>query len=425
MVKVTVLTFGSTGDVHPYIALAEALGGQGIGVRLATHGGYEEIARRRGLDFAAIGGEPTDILESELGSWWLRGGRNPFRFARGLAQVMEPLMQDVARQSGSACRDADAILVSLLGFYAGRQVAESLRIPLVLAPYVPIGATAAFPSPIMCVAPFLGASANRLTHLVGRHLMWQPVRRSINAVRRDVFGLPALSFRGLAAEIGANFWPVMYGYSSCVVPRPPDWDERSRVTGYWFLDRPPEWRPQPDVEAFVSDGPAPICIGFGSMHLPEVARVTDLVLRALRASRQRGILLGELASSGLDLPSTVCAIESCPHDWLFPRVAAAVHHGGAGTTAAALRAGISSIVVPFFADQPFWAWRVASLGAGPNPIPYRRLSAKRLADAIRETVTNRDMMRRAHVLGVRIREEDGLRRAVEGLQECATYPPRR
>ena len=142
-----------------------------------------------------------------------------------------------------------------------------------------------------------------------------------------------------------------------------------------------------------------------------------MVLHALARVKQRGILqTGWGGLSNADLPDDVFAVDSIPHDWLFPQMAAVVHHGGSGTTAAGLRAGMPTVIIPFFADQPFWGARVFELGAGPAPIPKKRLTLERLADAIRAATSDEVIRGRASALGERIRAEDGVRQAVEVLQ---------
>ncbi len=169
--------------------------------------------------------------------------------------------------------------------------------------------------------------------------------------------------------------PVIYGFSPSVVQKPPDWGDHVEITGYWFLDRQPGWQPPADLADFLAAGAPPVYIGFGSMSTRKPQETTELVLRALSRDRQRGLLLtGWGGLSEIDLPDYVFKIEFAPHDWLFPQMAAVVHHGGAGTTAAGLRAGIPTIIVPHFIDQPFWGQRVADLGAGPQPIPRRQLT---------------------------------------------------
>lgn len=145
--------------------------------------------------------------------------------------------------------------------------------------------------------------------------------------------------------------------------------------------------------------------------------MVDLILSALAEAGQRGIILSGWAGlQRADVPDTMFMLDSAPFSWLFSRVAAVVHHGGAGTTSAGLRAGVPSLVIPFFGDQPFWGQRVAALGAGPDPIPRKKLTAGRLAQAIRRMVSDRGMHERAARVGERIRAEDGVARAVDVIR---------
>jgi UDP:flavonoid glycosyltransferase YjiC (YdhE family) len=156
-----------------------------------------------------------------------------------------------------------------------------------------------------------------------------------------------------------------------------------------------------------------------SSRKPE--ETVDLVLEALARAKQRAILLsGWGGLQPASLPDSVYMVESIPFSWLFPRVAAVVHHGGAGTTSAGLRAGVPSVIVPFFGDQPFWGQRVAALGAGPEPIPRRKLTAERLAQAIQQAVADQTVRQRAADLGSQIQAEDGIACAVEVVQQIET-----
>jgi UDP:flavonoid glycosyltransferase YjiC (YdhE family) len=277
----------------------------------------------------------------------------------------------------------------------------------------PFSRTREFPT-ITLPGRSLGGSGNWLTHLIGEQLIWQMVRVPYNRWRRDVLSLQPMPFRGPFDLLYQKREPYLYGFSQHVVPLPRDWPDWHAITGYWFLDRPIEWSPPPGLVDFLSQNPKPIYIGFGSMSGRIARRLAAPVIEAVRLSNQRAVLLGGWASihEG-DLPDHIYAIESAPHDWLFPRMAAVVHHGGAGTTAAGLRAGVPSVVVPFFADQPYWGWRIHSLGVGPKPILQKKLTAQSLANAITQVVTDKDMQHRAALLGEKIRAEDGVARAVE------------
>ena len=211
---------------------------------------------------------------------------------------------------------------------------------------------------------------------------------------------------------------ILYGYSPLVLPPPTDWGDSVHVTGYWFLEPPAEWAPPADLVHFLQSGPPPVYIGFGSMVNSKPEETTKLVLQALARTGQRGVLsAGWGGLQQADLPETVFMIGSIPFSWLFPQMAAVVHHGGAGTTSIGLWAGIPAIVTPFMGDQPFWGQRVYELGVGPKPIPRRRLTIDRLAEAIRCAVTDTAMQQAAASLGERIRAEDGIARAVAVIEQ--------
>ena len=207
-------------------------------------------------------------------------------------------------------------------------------------------------------------------------------------------------FWGPFASLQRQEQTILYGYSPQVLPPPKDWDDFIHVTGYWFLEPPAGWEPPVDLVNFLQSGPPPVYIGFGSMVNSKPEETTDLVLQALARIGQRGVL--SAGWGGLkkeDLPETVFMIGSIPFSWLFPQMAAVVHHGGAGTTSIGLWAGIPSIVTPFMGDQPFWGQRVYELGVGPRPIPRQRLTVDRLAESIRCAVSDTAMRKRAARLG--------------------------
>lgn len=204
--------------------------------------------------------------------------------------------------------------------------------------------------------------------------------------------------------------PTFYGFSPSVVPPLADWPSSAVVTGYWPLPLDPDWRPPAALAAFLAAGPDPVAIGFGSMTSRDPEALLATARAVLRRSGRRGVLLAGWSGLGIDptaVSNDVYLADELPHGWLFPRLAAAVHHGAAGTTGASLAAGIPTVVVPFFADQPYWGRRVQAMGVGPPPIPARRLTAERLASAIRAT-DEPGMRRRAAELGDRIRSEGGV-----------------
>jgi len=416
-VRVLVLAIGSRGDVQPYVALGKGLRQVGHEVFLATSDEFVTLVESNGLRFRRLSTNPRALIEGEAGLAWLESGRNPVAFVRRLARLVEPLWEQFLDDCWRVCAGAEAIIFSPLGFPAW-EIAEKLKIPSASAALQPGTRTFAFPSPLVTPGFSLGGIYNWLTYLLVEQLMWQPFRGVLSRWRRDVLELEPLPFLGPAVRFNSQHVPLIYGYSPSVIPRPSDYPDWVKVTGYWFLDQAAEWQPPAGLVDFLNAGPPPVYLGFGSMTTRKRDELSALVVDALRQAGQRGILLTGWAGLGDSaLTDDVYQIDYAPHDWLFPRVSAVVHHGGAGTTAAGLRAGVPSLVAPFFADQPFWGQRVAALGVGPAPIPQKNLTTDRLARAIRQATSDEKMRVRSAALGARIRSEDGVARAVEVLQE--------
>jgi len=285
-------------------------------------------------------------------------------------------------------------------------------VPSMFALLQPFTRTREFPS-IALPSRSLGGWYNWLTHRLSEVLIWQMGRADFNRWRSESLGLDPIPFSGPFNRIYEQREPYLYGFSEHVVPRPHDWPDWHTITGYWFLDDQSDWSPPEGLDDFINGGSKPVYIGFGSMSGPIARQLTDVVIEAVALAKVRAVLLGGWAQiHDQELPDHFYALESAPHAWLFPRMAAVVHHGGAGTTGSGLRAGVPSVIVPFFADQPYWGRRVHALGAGPKPVLRRELTAQRLAGAVQEALTSKEYRHRDAALGEKIRAEDGVARAV-------------
>lgn len=416
--RIAIIALGSRGDVQPYIALGKGLKDAGHTVRVVTHPNFESLVNSSGLEFWPVRGNVQDVAESPEMRQLLDKGK--------FVAIMRLTIREAQRAAVHwaedglvACQSMDLLVAGLGGLFIGFSLAEKLHLPFMQAYLIPFTPTKDFPATVLPQSlPSLGGAFNRLTHHLTRQLMWQGFRSADNLARRQVLDLPPAPFNAPYHSTPTKGLPVLYGFSPSALPTPSDWGADIHVTGYWFLDAEGDWNPPAELINFLQTGPAPLYIGFGSISNRKPEETADLVLQALSKTGQRAILLsGWGGLHKADLPDSVFMIDSIPHAWLFPRVTAVVHHGGAGTTAAGLRAGIPSIIIPFFGDQPFWGQRVYELGVGPKPIPRQRLTIDNLAEAIRAAITDGEMRRRAAALGERIQSEDGLAQAVALIEQ--------
>ncbi|GAB2823195.1 glycosyltransferase [Actinocorallia aurea] len=404
--KVVIFAAGSRGDLQPCVALGRGLADRGDEVSLISSDAYRGLIEGAGLGFQHLSIDPTKIVDSPEGQELLSGGRNPVRFLRNMKRIAAPLAEQLLAEVTEGTDGADLVLAPTLG-YLGAHIAEHRGIPHALIHFQPSQPTGRFPHPFVPRARHFGPYANRLTYEALDFVTWQLTRPFINTWRTERLKLAPLSLAG--PQRAARSALVLCAFSSVVVPRPADWPDNVRLTGFWFLDQP-HWEPPADLTAFLEAGPPPVYVGFGSM-LPADPVETDLKVRtALRLAGLRGVLQGDPATSEDDM----FVVKDVPHSWLFPRMAAAVHHGGAGTTAESLRAGLPTLVCPFFGDQPYWGDRVHALGAGPAPLPVKDLTVETLAARLRTLATTAQRAR-ARDLAASLNSEDGVARACEVL----------
>jgi len=277
--------------------------------------------------------------------------------------------------------------------------------------FQPSQPTRAFPHPFLPQARLLGPHGNRLSFELLDWVTWQLARPFLNPWRARSLGLPELpALRGPLPA--ARRAPVLCAFSPTLVPRPADWPDNVHLTGFWFLEQP-RWEPPADLLAFLDDGPPPVYVGFGSMATKDPAAADRHIRAALRRAGLRGVLSPQPGTS-IEPEDDMFVVRNIPFHWLFPQMAGVVHHGGAGTTAEGLKAGVPTLVCPFFGDQPYWADRVHALGAGPRPLPASALTADALAPRLQDLVKP-PYRTRAQDLAKSLNAEDGVARACETL----------
>ncbi len=419
--RIAIIAVGSRGDVQPYIALGQGLKKAGHTVRLVTMQDFEVFVNAHGLEFWSMRGNAQEAIESNETRELLEKG-NLLKVISLIKKESQRASIEMIEDGLTACQGMDLLITGSVGLNIGLALADHLKIPLIRTHLVPFTPTRTFPTVfIPQTFPNLGGAFNRLSWQLLLQMLWLGIGPTFNQARKKVLGLPPISFAETYLPNGSKGFPTLYGFSSSVVPAPADWGDEISVTGYWFLDPADNWTPPPALLDFLHAGSAPVYLGFGSMSSRNPEETAELVIKALKKTNQRALLFsgwGGLQTK--DLPDSVMMIGSTPHDWLFPRCAALVHHGGAGTTAAGLRAGVPSIVIPFNFDQPFWGKRVYELGVGPAPIPRSKLTADRLAETIQDAVTNTGMHQCAADLGSKILAEDGVANAVDIIQNHFT-----
>ncbi|MDH6139536.1 sterol 3beta-glucosyltransferase [Kitasatospora sp. GP30] len=389
--RILIITAGSRGDVAPYTGLGRRLLDAGHQVAVAAHPSHAALVGGCGLDYRPVPGDPQGLIRE-----WSRAA------SREEAQALRRAYADGLADgvADAVAGGADLLLTAFGPAPLSRTAGEALGIPVIGTYLAPSFATRQFPLPNARNNAGLGPEGNLAA---GRDVLGRAEGLFAGSVTRlrARLGLPAG-----APSAAADIRPVFHGFSPLVVPRPEDWPSRVEVVGYWWPARPDRWQPPTELVDFLQAGPPPVFIGFGSMAVGEGERLSELVAAAVKRAGVRAVVQAgwaELSGCGDD----VLAIGDVPHDWLFPRTAAVVHHAGAGTTAAGLRAGVPALPVPVMADQPFWAARLHRLGVAPRPLPFQDLTAEALGDAITACLSDPAHRHRAAELAHGIAEEDG------------------
>ncbi|MDI6097074.1 glycosyltransferase [Actinoplanes sp. NEAU-A12] len=412
--RVLIIAVGSRGDVAPYTGLGVRLQREGHRVTLATHALFEESVVSRGLGFHGLPLDTREEMASRLAAGGAGGG-DGLRVTLAVNRIVAEHARALGEAIVAAARQADVLLLTPAGWIGGH-VAEGLGLPSMGVYLQPMTPTREF-APATVTTRSLGGWANRWTASALLAAGQRPFRAAVGELRHGL-GLPPVKPGAWLAGLRATRWPICYGYSPAVVPQPADWPEWNHTVGYWWPATDQDFRPAPELADFIAAGPPPVYIGFGSMPAADREALSALIVAAVRRSGLRAVVSSGwagLAPAGDD----VLTVSEVPHDWLFPRMAAVVHHAGAGTTGAGLRAGVPAVPVPFMVDQPFWAGRLERLGVTPGAIPFRSLSGDRLAAALTEATGDPRYRERATAVAGRLATEDGAAGVLTVLEKIA------
>ncbi|MFI9326955.1 glycosyltransferase [Kitasatospora sp. NPDC052868] len=410
--RILIAAAGSRGDVAPFTGLGTRLQAAGHQVAVATHGTFADSVRAAGLEFRPLPIDPREELASARGQRLLQAGSGPSAVLRllRLGRAFMPAL-------GGGIADATALGADLLlttGTTAafGQAVAEAAGIPSLALYLQPLAPTREF-APAVTGTRSLGRTGNLLAGHAVQAAVDQLFAPAVRGLRHRL-GLPP---RGIARA--RRNQRILHGFSPAVIPRPADWHPGLDVVGYWWPHQDPAWQPPSRLVDFLAAGPPPVFVGFGSLVVPDPERLTATVLAAVRAAKVRAVLQSGWSGLGGADSETVLTVGDTPHHWLFPRMAAVVHHAGAGTTAAALRAGAPAVPVPGQLDAPFWSARATRLGVSPGPVPLHRLTAPLLAAAIRRALDDPRHLERARSLAATLATEDGAAKVLTTAERLA------
>lgn len=398
---ISIVAYGTWGDVRPSIGLGLALREAGYGVRLIVTQDFAGLVNHTGLEVHLLPVNKFELMKP------VSSKTNPLKVMLAVNREIAPALLRAGRDLLALAEDTDGFLVNewLLGIAGGIAEVHQLKLlnlatqPQIRTRQMPIATMPALPDWL----PFRG-TYNLLSYDLAHYLRWFSYVRQLNSLRKTHLGLSPLSPAEFLNLIDRT--PSITLISHHVVPRPVDWQGHHHLTGFLFYDDD-HWHPPTSLEDFIHAGEAPVYVGFGSMHDPHPVETTRLILDALERTGHRAVLYKGWADLGrLDLPDTVYLLDYAPHSWLFPRMAAVVHHAGAGTSAAALRAGVPSVPIPHSGDQPFWARRLYQIGAATRPLQRKRLTTVDLAERITSAVQDPLLRSQAADLGARVSAED-------------------
>lgn len=419
MKTITLLTNGTRGDVIPYIALGEGLQDAGYKVNIAAPIGFANLINESKLNFSPYEGNPSDLLVEQGNSTPLTLGKNfihSIQSTKNFITLARPLYRKMLQTAFEACKDSDLIIHGLPTLW-GSHIAEGLKILAVRALLQPLAPTNEFASALL---PFRFSikGINWLSHFIVTQMIDLSWRSEINHARRTLFGLGSAPLLDSSLRHVSEQPLTLNGFSELIVPRPQDWNEKQIITGYWRKEvTSTQANKSIEIQKFIESGKDSIAIGFGSPGTKGFSQTLTMLEEALNLTNTQAILTIPSKWHNEIKSKNIFPVDYVPHDWLYKHVKVAIHHGGAGTTSASLHAGISTITLPLAIDQFFWGERIYKIGVGPKPIPQRKLSAEKLAQAIQVALSDETMKARAKSVSERLSRENGIKVAVSQMRK--------
>ncbi|CAF2239312.1 unnamed protein product [Rotaria magnacalcarata] len=420
--NIVIQVVGTRGDVQPLIAYGLELTKHNHRVRIATHATHKDLVKQNQLEFYPLAGDPSELMRFMVKN----GGINLHLstiFSEEIWKNRET-MRIILETTWNSCIcdnpdtgvpfTADVIIANPPSF-GHIHCAEKLGIPLHIVFGMPWSETRQFPHPFSLSEDrnYQNYERNRESYENIAKLTWRGLHNVINHFRKEQLKLPELT-KQQALSMMRNV-PHTYCWSPSLIPKPADWNSNIDVSGYFFHPQASNGTLPQDLHTFLKNGDRPLYIGFGSIDGHDRERLFKIICHALERTGRRAIVCRKLVITENYEHTSIFPIGDFSHDLLFKYVDGICHHGGAGTTAAGLRAGLPTIVIPFFGDQYFWGDVVQQSGAGPGPLPAATLTTETLVSAITIISNDQVMKRVAQDLGNRIRNENGCQAAVESF----------
>lgn len=411
--RIAISTIGTLGDVLPYIALSMELKKHGYDVVLGAPANFKNLVSKHNIEFHSLGDSIQAFLTQPAFENIM--SQNMFINLPAILAQGQDIIEKAGRKSWRMSKGADAIIINLNTSF-GIDIAEARNIPAIMSAFQPLNDTEEFP---YCAfsGPDLGPVFNRLTYTAANaQQAYYDLPR--NKLRKSLMGLKPRKKGGFFKDTQGENLTTLYAYSKHLSPRPHDWPQRAKITGFWRVKDQTNWQPSNEFQEFLAAGSKPIYIGFGSMPFG-AKKNTAILKKAIEMWGGRAVISKGWGGIEIDdLPPAIFAIEKAPHDRLFPLMAGVVHHGGAGTTCAGLQAALPSFILPQTYDQPFWGNRVFELGCGPKPIALRKLTPTILYEALKDLDTNQTYRDNSQKLAKKLNSENGAQKAVEYIEKA-------
>ncbi|MEZ5008443.1 MAG: glycosyltransferase [Chitinophagales bacterium] len=418
--KVTILTIGTSGDVHPFVALGIGLKKAGFEVKIATHEEFKTLVEDYGLTFSPVVGNVGASMKTEQVKKSIDEGGKRKEFFNSLIDEAAPLFEQALLEFKTACEGAELVVSSALTLHVASYLTDHFDVPLIFCSVNPAGPTSEFHHILAdpAIGPKVMHSAyNKTTHKILTEIIWRYIKAELEPAWNKL--MPEVKFPKLdplQKAFERKLPLILMAYSPAILPKPKDWSVLQHVTGFWWLPSIEKYAPEQALVDFVENGEKPIYAGFGSMANENDQMLSTIVIPAIKALHQRAVILDD----GSDLSEfkndpDLFFIKRADFNWLFPKMKAIVHHGGVGTTGLSIQAGIPTLIVSFIPDQRFWGWQLAQIGAMPKPIPKKSINYQTFHDSLQELINNQTYHNITHELAVKMKEEHGVDTAVDTI----------